>query len=113
MVLANAGHSPTEIDVTALEDATVENIPVGDALSRHVRVDGTYVDLISNGRMMNLTGPYPKGNSIESMDLGFAMQARSIERIALHHVDLLNGAQPVPDDINRQLARAFVEAMQR
>jgi adenosylhomocysteinase len=113
VVLANAGHFPTEIDVAALGEVTVENIPLGDALSRHVFADGTFVDLISDGRMMNLTGPYPKGNSIESMDLGFAMQARCLERIALHHEDLPHGAQPVPDDINRQLARAFVEAMQR
>lgn len=62
--------------------------------------------------MLNLAGPHPKGNSIESMDLGFAMQARSLERVARDHADLPSGPLPVPDDINRSLATAFVEAMQ-
>ena len=62
---------------------------------------------------MNLAGPQPKGNSIESMDLGFAMQARSLERIVQAHESLPRGAQPVPDDINRDLARRFVQARHR
>jgi adenosylhomocysteinase len=63
--------------------------------------------------MMNLAGPNAKGNSIESMDMGFALQARSLERVAASHDELPHGALPVPDDINRSLARAFVEAMFR
>jgi adenosylhomocysteinase len=111
VVLANAGHFPTEIDVDTIEELTVEHIPLGEALKRHVFGDGRFVDLVTGGRMLNLSGPHPKGNSIESMDLGFAMQARSLERVALRHADLPSGPQPVPDDINRSLARAFVEAM--
>jgi adenosylhomocysteinase len=71
------------------------------------------VDLIARGRMMNLAGSQPKGNSIQSMDLGFALQARSLERIATAADTLSAGAQPVPDDINRQLAQQFVQALQR
>ncbi len=112
VLLANAGHFPTEIDVSALKAQTVEEISLGDSIARHVLADGRSVDLVTGGRMLNLAGPYPKGNSIESMDLGFALQARSLERIALHHSDLTDGAQPVPDDINRSLALAFVDAMQ-
>jgi len=111
-VLANAGHFPTEIDVKTLEDQTREHINFGDAITRHVLIDGRFIDLVTGGRMMNLAGPYPKGNTIESMDLGFAMQARSLERVAAHHADLPPGALPVPDDINRALANAFVDAMQ-
>ena len=32
--------------------------------------------------MVNLAGPRPLGNSIESMDLGFALQARCLEAVA-------------------------------
>ena len=70
------------------------------------------MDVIARGRMMNLAGEQPKGNSIESMDLGFAMQARSLERIVQAHDALPPGAQPVPDDINRDLAHRFVQAIQ-
>ena len=112
VLLANAGHFPTEIDIGALTAQTQEEISLGESITRHVLNDGRRIDLVTGGRMMNLAGPYPKGNSIESMDLGFALQARSLERVALRHGSLPVGAQPVPDDINRSLADAFVEAMQ-
>ena len=32
--------------------------------------------------MVNLAGPRPLGNSIESMDLGFSLQARCLEAVA-------------------------------
>jgi len=112
VLLANAGHFPDEIDVEALEQQTLEHIILGEAITRHVLAGGRLIDLVAGGRMLNLAGPYPKGNSIESMDLGFAMQARSLERVARYHGDLSPGPQPVPDDINRSLAVAFVAAMQ-
>ena len=112
VLMANAGHFPTEIDLASLEQQTRERVSLGEAITRHVLGDGRTVDLVTSGRMMNLAGPYPKGNSIESMDLGFAMQAKSLERLALRHAELPPGAQPVPDDINRSLAVAFVDAMQ-
>ena len=111
LLLANAGHFNTEIDVPALDAETTERIPLGDGLARHVLADGRTIDLIAEGRMLNLAGSQPRGNSIESMDMGFAMQARSLERVALDHASLPYGAQPVPDDINRALAREFTRQM--
>ena len=111
ILLANTGHFDREIDVPALNAQTAERIPLGDVLVRHVLEDGRTVDLIAEGRMFNLAGSQPKGNTIESMDMGFAMQARSLERVARDHASLPRGAQPVPDDINRALAREFTRQM--
>ena len=80
-----------EIDVPALDAETAERIPLGDALARHVLADGRSIDLIAEGRMLNLAGSQPKGNTIESMDMGFAMQARSLERVARDHASLPHG----------------------
>ena len=111
ILLGNTGHFDREIDVGALNARTVERIPLGDVLARHILEDGRTVDLIAEGRMFNLAGSQPKGNTIESMDMGFAMQARSLERVARDHRSLPRGAQPVPDDINRALARQFTRRM--
>jgi len=111
-LLANAGHFPNEIDMTYLQSQTAELEHLGESIGRHHLADGRHLDVVTEGRMLNLAGPFPRGNSIESMDLGFAMQARSLERIARHHSDLSPGPQPVPDDINRTLAAAFVKALQ-
>jgi adenosylhomocysteinase len=61
--------------------------------------------------MFNLAGRAPKGNSIGSMDLGFQLQALSLERVATAPETLAPGAQPIPDDINRQIARRLVEVL--
>ena len=111
LLLGNTGHFDREIDVPALNAQTAERIPLGDVLARHVPEDGRTIDLIAEGRMFNLAGSQPKGNTIESMDMGFALQARSLERVARDHASLPSGAQPVPDDINRALARAFTRQM--
>jgi adenosylhomocysteinase len=67
--------------------------------------------LIADGRMMNLAGREPKGNSLESMDLGFLLQSLSLERVATRVGELTPGAQPVPEDIDREIARRMVRAM--
>ena len=68
--------------------------------------------LIARGRMFNLAGREPKGNSLESMDLGFLLQTLSLERVATDTPSLRLGAQPVPDDIDREIARRMLRAMQ-
>ena len=40
------------------------------------------VTVLEGGHMVNLAGPHPLGNSVESMDLGFALQARCLEAVA-------------------------------
>ena len=39
--------------------------------------DGRTVTIAAMGSMANLAGPRPLGNSIEAMDFGFALQAKS------------------------------------
>lgn len=110
-VLANCGHFAWEIDVAALTSMAKEVIQVDDAIQRFEFADGRHLILIAEGRMINLAGREPKGNSLESMDLGFVLQALSLERIATGAATLAAGALAVPDDINREVARRMVAAM--
>jgi adenosylhomocysteinase len=110
-VLANSGHFPTEIDVPALKAMATSVITVEDSLERIEFADGRHVILVADGRMVNLAGRNPRGNSLESMDLGFLLQALSLERLATSAASLDAGPQPVPDDINRIIARRMVAAM--
>jgi adenosylhomocysteinase len=110
-ILANAGHFDTEIDVPALRAAATSSTAPTPGIERLDMGDGRTLTLLSGGRMFNLGGPSPKGNSIEAMDLGFALQARSLERVATDAESLAAGAQPVPDDINRRAAASMVRQM--
>jgi adenosylhomocysteinase len=110
-VLANAGHFPWEIDVPALRAMSTGGHQLDDAIERIDLPGGRHVILLADGRMMNLAGREPKGNSIQSMDLGFLLQSLSLERVATAADTLTPGAQPVPEDIDREIARRMVRAM--
>ncbi len=110
-VLMNAGHFPWEIDVPALRAVATGETRLDDAIDRIELPGGRHVILIADGRMMNLAGREPKGNSLESMDLGFLLQSLSLERVATRVGELTPGAQPVPEDIDREIARRMVRAM--
>ncbi|MCU1481707.1 MAG: adenosylhomocysteinase [Subtercola sp.] len=103
-VIGNVGHFPWEIDVPALRQLATKITPVATALEQIDLPNGRHIVLIADGRMVNLAGTQPKGNSIESMDLGFMLQALSLERVALRAGELQPGAQPIPDDLNRYIA---------
>lgn len=110
-VLANCGHFPWEIDVPGLKAIATSVHPLDDAIDRIEFADGRHLILLADGRMMNLAGREPKGNSLESMDLGFLLQSLSLERVATEASGLPPGAQPVPDDINRLIAARMLAAM--
>ncbi|RUW49567.1 adenosylhomocysteinase, partial [Mesorhizobium sp. M8A.F.Ca.ET.021.01.1.1] len=109
-VLANSGHFPWEIDTEGLAAMTSVVTDLDGALRRLDLANGRHVILVAEGRMFNLAGIEPKGNSIESMDIGFMLQALSLERVA-KGAGLAAGAQPVPDDINRRIARLMTASM--
>jgi adenosylhomocysteinase len=110
-VLANCGHFPWEIDVPALKSGATAVTRLDDAIERVDLPDGRHVILLADGRMMNLAGREPKGNSLESMDLGFLLQSLSLEWVATAAAALPPGAPPGPDDIDREIARRMLAAM--
>ena len=111
VVLANAGHFPAEIDaeglIGAAEVAASSEYP--DDLLTLELTDGRRVHLISRGHMFNLAGPRPLGNSIESMDLGFALQARCLEAVATGAVDDASCVVPVPRAIDAAVATSYLD----
>lgn len=107
-IIGNIGHVPWEIDVPALRANAVAHTRLVDALDRFDLPNGRHVVLLAEGRMFNLAGVEPKGNSLESMDLGFLLQSLSLERVATRAAELAPGAQPVPDDIDRTIARRMM-----
>jgi adenosylhomocysteinase len=110
-VLGNCGHFDTEIDVSALRQRAVSSQRLGSSIELFTMPSGRSVALLSEGRMINLAGTEPKGNSIESMDLGFMLQAMSLERVASLSNTLTRGPQPVPADINDTIARRMLRSM--
>lgn len=115
VILANAGHFPVEIDVAGLtnHDSVAARTEATDGIATLRLTDGRRVHVLTAGHMLNLAGPRPLGNSIESMDLGFSLQARCLEAIAKGAVGTDSCVVPVPRWINEQVARAYVDRARR
>ena len=71
--------------------------------------DGRRITLLAGGEMLNLAAG--GGNPVETMDLGLALQVLSLRLIAQRAAELPRGPQPVPMEINHQVARAMLEAL--
>ena len=114
-ILANAGHFPVEIDAVELRssDSVVGHVQFEDGIESLKLIDGRTIHIISEGHMFNLAGPRPMGNSIESMDLGFALQARSLEAVALGKAKAAACVVPVPRDIDEKVANDYLDAHYR
>lgn len=109
VVMANAGHFPLEIDVAdLLADPLVAGHSGDEGITTVRLVDDRRIHLLGDGHMVNLAGPRPLGNSIESMDLGFSLQARSLEAVATGSVGRESCVVPVPRLIDEEVARSYV-----
>jgi adenosylhomocysteinase len=110
VILANAGHFPLEIDVEAMvssPDVVGVREYADDVMTLELN-DDRCIHVISRGHMFNLAGPRPMGNSIESMDLGFALQARCLEAVANGSVDASSCVVPVPGRIDTAIATSYL-----
>jgi adenosylhomocysteinase len=110
-ILMNGGHFPHEIDVSGIKASPlvdrVETYPA-DGMETIVLKDGRAIHILGHGHMANLAGPRPLGNSVESMDIGFALQARCLERVARGGLDEGACVVPVPGDIDASVASAYL-----
>jgi adenosylhomocysteinase len=111
VILANAGHFPVEIDAEGIFGAedVVEVRDYADDIATALLSDGRRVHVIARGHMFNLAGPRPLGNSIESMDLGFALQVRCLEAVAQGRVDAEGCVVPVPSEIDASVAQDYLD----
>ena len=108
-ILANSGHFPDEINVEALRQLSVKIVKIGQDLEEFELPSGRKLILVAGGQMIELAGTEPKGNSIEAMDLGFMLQALSLELISINPDALKSGPQAVPMDINNKIAQLMVD----
>ena len=112
VILINGGHFPTEIAVSDLQESRSvvrRELTEGQTIETLRLDDGRSVHIICDGHMANLAGPRPLGNSIESMDLGFALQARCLEYIARGKASKTDCVVPVPAAIDAEVANAYLE----
>jgi adenosylhomocysteinase len=108
IVVANAGHFDVELDLKGLAAIAREVRQVRDDVTRYVLEDGRRIDVLGEGRLVNLA--VGQGHPVEIMDLSFALQALSIEHIVKHREELSPGVHPIPREVDEMVAWAALEA---
>ncbi len=111
VILVNVGHLPVEIDVPGIAASPLVTAqePADDGITTFHLRDGRSVHLLTDGHMVNLAGPRPLGNTIESMDIGFSLQARCLEAVATGAVGAESCVVPVPRGIDEWIASSWVD----
>lgn len=109
VILANAGHFSTELDLAGLGEMSDHVHLVSDHITEYVLPDGRRLTVLAGGEMLNLAAG--GGNPAETMDLGLALQALSLRWLLDNHADLPAGPRPVPEEINRKVAQMMLEQM--
>jgi adenosylhomocysteinase len=111
VILMNGGHLPHEIDVPGLRAhpaAIGADLYPSEGIETLRLADGRAIHILGDGHMANLAGPRPLGNSVESMDLGFTLQARCLERVAGGGLGVEHCVVPVPAEIDAMVASTYL-----
>ena len=108
-VVCNSGHFNVEIDIPALEKLSISKKPARPFVEEFAMKDGRRIYLLGEGRLINLSAA--EGHPAAVMDMSFANQALSAEYLVKHHSELKPQVYPVPDLIDREIARIKLESM--
>ena len=108
-IVCNAGHFDIEIDKDGLEKLTTSKEEVRPLVTQHTLEDGRRITLLAEGRLVNLA--LAEGHPPSVMDMSFANQALCAEFVQANHEDLDKQVYPVPEHIDKEIARLKLESM--
>jgi adenosylhomocysteinase len=108
-ILANSGHFNAEINIPALEAMTEKKRTVRAFVEEYRLTDGRCLYLLGEGRLINLAAA--EGHPASVMDMSFANQALCMEYLAKNRGKLDVKVHPVPEEIDKTVARLKLKAM--
>jgi adenosylhomocysteinase len=108
-IVANSGHFNVEINIPALEEMSTEKRQVRPFVEQYHIKDGRTINLLGEGRLINLASA--EGHPASVMDMSFSNQALSLEYLVKNAETLESKVYPVPENIDREIARIKLDAM--
>lgn len=127
-LLANAGHFDIEIDLEALSEMAADTREARDGVEAYVMNDGRQLNVLAEGRLVNLASPIALGHPVEVMDQSFGVQAACVRELvesseAQSASDHSSGQGPqedgkeygagvhdVPDELDKEIAEIKLAA---
>ncbi|MDH5605671.1 MAG: adenosylhomocysteinase [Anaerolineae bacterium] len=108
-IVSNSGHFNVEINIPALEAMSTDKRQVRPFVEQYVTKDGRKINLLGEGRLINLASA--EGHPASVMDMSFANQALAAEYMVKNADKLQNQVYGVPEEIDREIARIKLDAM--
>ena len=108
-IIANSGHFNVEIDIEGLKSISKNVRQMRDFVQEYTLSDGRKINLLGEGRLINLTSA--EGHPASVMDMSFANQALSAEYMVKFSKEFEPKVYPVPLAIDEQIAKLKLEAM--
>ena len=108
--MANSGHFNVEINIPALERLAHKKQRIRQYIDEYHLQSGRTIRLLAEGRLVNLAAA--EGHPAAVMDMSFANQALCCNFICNSKEPLENKVYPVPHEIDQEIARMKLKAMQ-
>ena len=108
-ILANSGHFNVEINIPALESLSNHKRTIRTYVDEYTLTSGRHLYLLGEGRLINLAAA--EGHPASVMDMSFANQALSLEYMVKTRGTLKPRVYPVPEDIDKEIARLKLKSM--
>jgi adenosylhomocysteinase len=108
-IMANSGHFDVEINIPALEDMSKSKRRIRSSVDEYALKDGRNLYLLGEGRLINLAAA--EGHPASVMDMSFANQALCAEYMVKNKGKLEVKVNPVPEEIDKEVARLKLKAM--
>jgi adenosylhomocysteinase len=108
-ILANSGHFNVEINIPALESLASAKRQIKPLVDEYTLKDGRRLYLLAEGRVVNLAAA--EGHPASVMDMSFANQALCLEYMVKNKGSLETKVYPVPEEIDKDVARLKLNSM--
>ncbi|MFB6157518.1 MAG: adenosylhomocysteinase [Haloferacaceae archaeon] len=109
-LLANAGHFDVEVNLDHLDDLAVSRREVRPGVEEFELPDGRRLNVLAEGRLVNLAGPLSMGHPVEVMDQSFGVQAVCVRELVANGDEYDPGVHEVPDALDREVAETKLAA---
>ncbi len=108
-IVANSGHFNVEIDLEGLNSITKSRRIVRPFVEEFILVNDKRINVLGDGRLINLAAA--EGHPSSVMDMSFANQALSIEYMVKRKKKFKKDVYPVPEEIDRAIAKEKLASM--
>jgi len=108
-IICNSGHFNVEIDIMGLKRISRKRRRIRQFVEEYTLPNGRRINLLAEGRLVNLAAA--EGHPASVMDMSFANQALCAEYLSRQGKNLAKKVYPVPQSIDRKIARLKLKTM--